>query len=203
MASRRRQRAGRAGTRLAADWDTEVSALGGRGKGRTEGTALPRPRGRHLGVDADTRPFSRPAPRARSRRPGRAASVRGRGWLRPPAAAPPARQAPGHRPGLAGGCEEATEVRPARAPHSCPALTPRPGASSTSSSLLSAAARARALRGSSGSSSGLGSGGGGASRTRTHAARRPRPQVRAPPSRQRFPSLFKGAMLQRVGTAEE
>lgn len=174
MASRRRQRAGRAGTRLAADWDAEVSALGGRGKGRTEGTAVPRPRGRHFGAGADTRPLSRPAPRARSRRPNWAASVRGRGWLRPPAAAPPARQAPGHRPGLAGGCEEATEVRPARAPHSCPALTPRPGASSTSSSLLSAAARVRALRG--GGSSGLGSGGGGgASGTRTHAARRPRP----------------------------
>lgn len=173
------------------------------GRHRTSPTPGTTPRsGRGHASPLAARP-SRPA--GRSLRPGPTASVRGRGWLRPPAAAPPARQAPGRRPGLAGGYEEATEVRPARAPHSRPALTPRPGASSStsSSSLLSAAARVRALRGG-GSSSGLGSGGGGgASGTRTHAARRPRPQVLAPPIRPRFPNLFKGDALQRVGTAEE
>lgn len=60
-------------------------------------------RGDDSGAGSDTRPIARPAPRGRSRRPCRAASVRGRGWLRPPAAAPPARQAPGRRPGLTDG----------------------------------------------------------------------------------------------------
>lgn len=75
---------------------------------RSAAGAKAAPRAPHLpgcgddsGAGADTRPISRPAPHGGSRRPRRAASVRGRGWLRPPAAAPPARQAPGRRPGLA------------------------------------------------------------------------------------------------------
>lgn len=133
MASRRRQRAGRAGTRLAAEWDTEVSALGGRGKGRTEGTALPRPRGRHLGAGADTRPLWRPAPRGRPAgpsgpaRPPRSAGVAGSGLqprplppARPPAAAP---DSPGamKRPPRCG-----QPAPPIRAPHSPRGPAPPP-----------------------------------------------------------------------------
>lgn len=169
---------------------------------------FPGSRGRHLGAGADTRPLPRPAPCARSRRPSRAASVRGRGWLRPPAAAPPARQAPGHRPGLAGGCEEATEVRPARAPPFVPRT--HPAARRLLHLLLPP----------------LGRGSGSGSARRRQQQRRPRERRRRrlrnaharstqapPPSpcsafQTAFPPppppcLFKGAVLQRVGTAEE
>lgn len=124
MASRRRQRAGRAGTRLAAEWDAEVSALGGRGKGRAEGTAPPWLRGRqrsgrghasHLAA----RP-SRPVPQAP---PG---GLGPRAWLAPassrgPSRPPGPRPPPGTREPLRSGHRGADSPRPSLAPRTHPA----------------------------------------------------------------------------------
>lgn len=124
MASRRRQRAGRAGTRLAAEWDAEVSALGAGAKAARRAPHLPGRGGRQRSGRGHAsrlaaRP-SRPVPQALPGRLGpRAwlAPASSRGPSRPPGPRPP----PGTHGRLRSGRRGATSPRPSLAPGTHPA----------------------------------------------------------------------------------